>query len=155
MNGASDRTAVRSTSTILDAERARVHASGLDARMRVSAVRALGDPHQLAQAVRNLVDNAMTHAATTITFTLRRNGPIAIVEIGDDGPGIAEADRERIFDRFVTLDESRERGQGGTGLGLAIVREIVAAHGGAVSVVVTTTGVGATFRVVLPVERPT
>ena len=140
---------------LLDAERARVRDRGLDAQMRISAVRALGDPHQLAQAVRNLVDNAMTHAATTVTFSLRRDGPMAIIEIGDDGPGIAAADRERIFDRFVRLDESRERGQGGTGLGLAIVREIVAAHGGEVSVVTTTTGVGATFRIVLPVESPT
>ncbi len=139
----------------LDAERARVRASGLDVQTRISAVRALGDPHQLAQAVRNLVDNAMTHAATTVTLALRRDGPIAIIEIGDDGPGIMEADRERIFDRFVRLDESRERGRGGTGLGLAIVREIVAAHGGAVSVVATTTGVGATFRIVLPVESAT
>ena len=140
---------------LLDAERARVRARGLDVQMRISAVRALGDPHQLAQAVRNLVDNAMTHAATTVTLSLRRDGPMAIIEIGDDGPGIAAADRERIFDRFFRLDESRERGQGGTGLGLAIVREIVAAHGGEVSVVTTTTGVGATFRIVLPVESPT
>jgi len=140
---------------LLDAERARVRARGLDVQMRISAVRALGDPHQLAQAVRNLVDNAMTHAASTVNFSLRRDGLMAIIEIGDDGPGIAAADRERIFDRFVRLDESRERGQGGAGLGLAIVREIVAAHGGEVSVVATTTGVGATFRIVLPVESPT
>lgn len=139
---------------LLDAERSRVRARGLAVQTRISAVRALGDPHRLGQAVRNLVDNAITHAATTVTLALRREGSVAILEISDDGSGIAEADRERIFDRFVRLDESRERGQGGTGLGLAIVREIVSAHGGAVTVTDAATGSGATLRVVLPVEPP-
>jgi signal transduction histidine kinase len=57
-----------------------------------------------------------------------------IVGVGDDGPGIPEGDRSRIFDRFVRLDPDRSRSAGGTGLGLAIVREIVMAHGGTVSI---------------------
>ena len=55
-----------------------------------------------------------------------------IVSVADDGPGIPQADRARVFDRFVRLDADRSRSAGGTGLGLAIVREIVLAHGGSV-----------------------
>ena len=54
--------------------------------------------------------------------------------VADDGPGIPEADRARVFDRFVRLDSDRSRSGGGTGLGLAIVSEVVAAHGGSVTV---------------------
>ena len=56
-----------------------------------------------------------------------------LVTVTDDGPGIPAADRERVFDRFTRLDDARGRDSGGTGLGLAIVRELVAAHGGSVT----------------------
>jgi signal transduction histidine kinase len=69
--------------------------------------------------------------------------------VDDDGPGVAEADRQRIFERFVRLDGARARDAGGSGLGLAIVREIVAAHGGTISVGTSPLG-GARFEVVLP-----
>jgi signal transduction histidine kinase len=54
------------------------------------------------------------------------------VSVVDDGPGIAEADRERVFERFTRLDQARDRGSGGSGLGLAIVRELVARAGGSI-----------------------
>jgi signal transduction histidine kinase len=99
-------------------------------------VRIQGDPVQLARALRNLADNAARHAESHVDLRLQiRGGNVAVeVEVEDDGPGIPEADRERVFERFVRLDESRTRASGGTGLGLAIAREISAAHGGSLYV---------------------
>ena len=71
--------------------------------------------------------------------------------MGDDGPGIPEADRVRVFDRFVRLDSARARSGGGTGLGLAIVSEVVAAHGGNV-VIGDRPGGGALVTVQLPLQ---
>jgi signal transduction histidine kinase len=134
---------------ILDQERNRVAAiSTLQVDAKISAVRSTGDLHQLRQAVRNLVDNAVQHARTRVEFSVQQQGRQAVVEIFDDGPGIARANRERIFDRFVRLEESRDRATGGTGLGLAIVREIVTAHHGTVRVVDDPDGTR--FRLILP-----
>lgn len=136
---------------ILAAERDRVRSTtGLSVTSHIQAVRVSGSAHQLTQALRNLVDNAARHARHTIVLNLRREGGQAVIEVQDDGDGIAAEDRERIFDRFVRLDESRVRAQGGTGLGLAIVKEIVEAHGGEVRVVDGPPG--ATLRVVLPAK---
>jgi signal transduction histidine kinase len=123
---------------LVEAERLRLSAA--DPRLLVAAevqpVRIRGDAHQLAQALRNLVDNAARHATTTVTLRVRSEPERAIVEVIDDGPGIPVADRERIFERFVRLDESRSRDDGaGSGLGLAIVSEIVRAHRGRIEVV--------------------
>ncbi|MFI8527309.1 sensor histidine kinase [Promicromonospora sukumoe] len=92
--------------------------------------RVQGDPHHLGRAVRNLLENAVRHASTEVTVRLVPDDPVVRLEIEDDGPGIPEADLERVFGRFVRLDESRARTDGGTGLGLAIAREIAVAHGG-------------------------
>ncbi|MCY7400703.1 MAG: HAMP domain-containing protein [Nocardioides sp.] len=97
-------------------------------------VRIQGDPVQLARALRNLADNAARHAENHVDLSLQILGDNIAVTIEDDGPGIPEADRERVFERFVRLDESRNRASGGTGLGLAIAREISAAHGGSLHV---------------------
>jgi signal transduction histidine kinase len=133
---------------IVDAERHRVAAiSDLAVTARISAARTTGDLHQLRQVVRNLVDNAVQHAKSRVEFSVGQEGELAVVEIFNDGQGIALADRARIFARFVRLEESRDRASGGTGLGLAIVREIVDAHGGSVSVVDDPDGVR--FRVEL------
>lgn len=88
--------------------------------------RAYGDAAAVGRVVRNLVENAARHARSRVRITIW-DGCI-IVE--DDGEGIAEGDRERVFERFVRLDEAREREAGGSGLGLAIVREIAREHGG-------------------------
>jgi signal transduction histidine kinase len=137
---------------VLSSERDRVRSTtDLTVTARISAVRVRGNPHQLAQAVRNLVDNAIRHARSKVDLALYTEGNKVVIEVADDGPGIPEADRERVFDRFVRLDESRERGRGGSGLGLAIVQEIVHAHGGVV--MVADTVVGATLRVMLPLAE--
>jgi signal transduction histidine kinase len=69
--------------------------------------------------------------------------------VDDDGRGIPEADRERVFERFVRLDDARARDDGGSGLGLAIVAELIAAHGGVVAITSSPLG-GARVEVTLP-----
>jgi signal transduction histidine kinase len=100
----------------------------------VSAGRVVGDERQLTQVVRNLADNAQRHASTRVAVSVRREGDELVLVVDDDGPGIPEADRERIFERFTRLDEARGRAAGGAGLGLAVVRRVVEQHGGTVSV---------------------
>jgi signal transduction histidine kinase len=107
-----------------------------------------GDPDHLARALRNLTDNAARHARSRVDLRLRSDDGQVVIEVEDDGPGIPEADRERVFDRFVRLDESRTRASGGTGLGLAIAREIAVAHGGHLRVVPG--ALGARFVLGLP-----
>ena len=109
-----------------------------------------GDATQLTRVVTNLVDNALRYARGTVDVTLKAQGAQAVISVADDGPGIAPADRERIWDRFVRLDDDRSRTSGGTGLGLALVRELVTAHGGTVSVTGSADWPGAVFIVCLP-----
>ncbi|MGW5396048.1 sensor histidine kinase [Streptomyces sp. NPDC003952] len=101
----------------------------LDARAPVPAA---GDPARLERALANLVDNALRYARTGVTVRAFAENGWALLEVTDDGPGIPEADRDRVFERFVRLDADRSRAGGGTGLGLAIAREIARAHGGEV-----------------------
>jgi signal transduction histidine kinase len=75
-----------------------------------------------------------------------------VLTVDDDGTGVAPAERERIFERFVRLDEARDRDSGGSGLGLAIVREIALAHGATVGVSESPLG-GARFRIRFPADR--
>ncbi len=77
-----------------------------------------------------------------------------MIEVSDDGPGIAPTDRARIFDRFVRLDTPRTRASGGSGLGLAIAAEIVAAHHGSIDIL-DRAGGGAHFVVTLPIGDDT
>jgi signal transduction histidine kinase len=100
----------------------------------VRPARVLGDRPALGRVVRNLVDNAVRHAAGRVYLACGMSADGAWIEVTDDGPGIPDEQRERVFERFVRLDESRAREDGGTGLGLAIVREVVQAHGGTVTV---------------------
>jgi len=126
---------------------------GLTVSVSLTPVRVRGDRDQLVRAVRNLVDNAVTHARGQVRLQLRQVDRFAEIEVSDDGPGVPATDRDRIFDRFVRLGESRQRSSGGVGLGLAIVREIVLGHGGTVSVT-DAPGGGAAFRIRLPAPEP-
>ena len=96
-----------------------------------------GDPDALRRVVINLVNNAVRYAAhrgqRRASGRARPPGrPVARIVVEDDGPGIPEAERERVFDRFYRVQESRSRETGGTGLGLPIVRDIVRNHDGRV-----------------------
>jgi signal transduction histidine kinase len=106
---------------------------------------AVGSPRQLERAVRNLLDNAARHARTTVTVGVGEGW----LAVEDDGPGIADADRARAFERFGRLDEGRARDAGGTGLGLAIVQAVAEAHGGRVAVDRSPTLGGARFVLTL------
>jgi len=90
------------------------------------------DPDLIAQVVRNLLANARRHAGPEgrVVLSSRTAGGELIVAVDDDGPGIAPAERERVFDRFHRSDPARDRGSGGSGLGLGISRSIVEAHDG-------------------------
>ncbi|MEO7351463.1 MAG: HAMP domain-containing sensor histidine kinase [Marmoricola sp.] len=94
---------------------------------------ALGHPEELRRVFDNLVDNAVRHAATAVHIEAHVHRQEIDVLVSDDGAGIPEADRARVFDRFTRLDEARDRDAGGSGLGLAIVRELVHRAGGSVS----------------------
>jgi signal transduction histidine kinase len=148
---------LRST-TDLEVDAAGVSAGGVD-----------GDAAALARVVRNVVDNAARHAARRVRLTLTATGEAAgdvggdgggggggagavVLAVEDDGPGIPEAERARVFERFVRLDDARARDGGGSGLGLAIVAEVVAAHGGTVAIADAGLG-GARVEVRLPARE--
>lgn len=109
-----------------DAERA-----GLALRVQPSALpRVDAEPRLLQLALSNLVGNALRHAHSQVEVSLVGVGGRACLRVDDDGPGIAEADREKVMRPFTRLDDSRSRDTGGFGLGLAIVNRIAARHGG-------------------------
>lgn len=122
-------------------------------RTAIEPVRIRGDQPKLARVLRNIAENAAAHARSTVAVTVLRDEEFGRVIVDDDGPGIAVADRERVFGRFVRLEADRARATGGSGLGLAIVAEIVAAHGGSVTIGESPWG-GARFVVDLPVAGP-
>lgn len=123
--------------------------SQLDVRISIVPVRVRGDRDTLARMVRNLVDNAVRHADRTVELTCFEDDGTAVVFVDDDGRGIADSDRSRIFERFVRLDASRTRDGGGAGLGLSIVAGTVAAHHGSVHVTRSPFG-GARFQIRIP-----
>ncbi|QNE44410.1 HAMP domain-containing histidine kinase [Frigoribacterium sp. NBH87] len=96
-----------------------------------------GDLDRLGQVVGNLLDNAVRHARSSVRVSVASRG------VDDDGRGVDDADRERVFDRLVRLDEARARGDGGSGLGLPIARAIARAHGGDVVCLPRAAGGGA------------
>ena len=122
--------------------------SGIEVASSTVPVSTLLDPHAIERAVRNLTENAVRHADTRVDLGLRVEGGCILVDVVDDGPGVPAAQRSRVFERFVRLDESRARDSGGTGLGLPIAREIAIAHDG--DLVLCNSSSGAHFRLTLP-----
>ncbi|MFB4307112.1 sensor histidine kinase [Actinomadura sp. GTD37] len=109
-------------------------------------------PRHLTRVLTNLLDNAERHAASRIWVTVAAEGREAVLEVRDDGPGIAPEDRERVFRRFQRLPEGRARDAAGTGLGLTISRDIAGAHGG--TLVVADSDRGARFVLRIPRDAP-
>ncbi|MBT8217599.1 MAG: HAMP domain-containing histidine kinase [Acidimicrobiia bacterium] len=116
----------------------------------IEPVRVTGEPASLERLFTNLASNAARHAAGRVGFASRSDRGGAVVLVTDDGPGIPVTERERVFERFVRLDEARDRPEGGTGLGLAVARAIARGHGGEVTV--QDGSPGAVLRVWLPAE---
>ncbi|WP_426498776.1 ATP-binding protein [Streptomyces sp. D54] len=108
-----------------------------------------GSRGQLSRVIGNLLDNAQRHAEGSVAVSVAADGRGVRVEVRDDGAGVPEDERERIFERFVRLDDARSRDDGGAGLGLAIARDVASRHGGTLTVGRAAEG-GAAFRLWLP-----
>lgn len=116
----------------------------------VSAAPVQGDPTALHRLTRNLVANAVRHAATRVTLTLVTGPHAVVLDVVDDGPGVPDDERALVFERFHRGDPSRGQGQG-SGLGLAIARRLAEQHGGSLELVATPgRGASSHFRLVLP-----
>jgi signal transduction histidine kinase len=87
---------------------------------------------ELRRVVANLADNAVHHATSHVDLAVRSEGAGVVLTVVDDGPGIPDHERERVFERFARLDDARGRDAGGSGLGLAIVRELLRRCGGSI-----------------------
>ncbi|GAA3488685.1 ATP-binding protein [Streptomyces cremeus] len=120
-----------------------------------SGLHVWGNRGQLAAALGNLVENAVNYspAGTKVAVAARRvpavGGDLIEIAVTDQGIGISERDRDRVFERFYRVDPARSRATGGTGLGLAIVKHVAASHGGEVTVW-SSEGQGSTFTLRLP-----
>ncbi|MGW1536271.1 sensor histidine kinase [Streptomyces aureus] len=108
-----------------------------------------GSRGQLTRVVGNLLDNARRHAHTGVVVRVRSGGDRVVLTVEDDGDGVPAAERERIFERFVRLDDARARDDGGAGLGLAIARDVARRHGGTLTAHEAPSG-GARFELDLP-----
>ncbi|MCB5911940.1 sensor histidine kinase [Streptomyces pinistramenti] len=115
---------------------------------RLDTAEVSGSRGQLGRVLGNLLDNAQRHAAASVQVELVRAGEWVTLRVDDDGPGVPEAERERIFERFVRLDDARARDDGGAGLGLAIARDVAVRHGGSLGV-----REGSVFELRLPVAH--
>ncbi len=100
----------------------------------VSAGRVVGHDDDMRRVVAHLLDNAARHGRTSVAVGVRTAEGVVQVWVDDDGPGISEGERKRVFDRFVRLDDARTRDAGGAGLGLAVVHETVTRMEGEVKV---------------------
>ncbi|MER5647653.1 ATP-binding protein [Streptosporangium sp. NPDC002524] len=138
----------------LVAQEAAAQAGGVPVRVHVDRdVHVRGNRIQLIRVLNNLLANARRHAGTVVEVTAGHADGQAVVTVTDDGDGIAPQDRERVFERFVRLDDGRRREPGGSGLGLAISRDIAQAHNG--TLLVEDTPRGARFALRLPIQRET
>lgn len=104
-------------------------------RSGVSAGRIAGRTDHLERAIAHLLDNATRHASERVAVGVATQGGEVVCWVDDDGSGISEKDRQRVFERFVRLDDARDRDRGGAGLGLAVVRSTIESMGGTVDAI--------------------
>ncbi|HSV59703.1 MAG TPA: ATP-binding protein [Variovorax sp.] len=132
------------------AQRLQWQAQGLEVRAEGEDIHLAVDPAKLGTAIANLLSNAIRFSARggLITLTVASAPGVARIDITDGGPGIAQQDRERIFEPFFRGERQPEHAVKGTGIGLSIVQEYIAAHGGSVELLAD--GPGARFRIELP-----
>ncbi len=137
---------------VLDTHKIALVAKTLGVRRQYEKTSVVGDAKKLWVVMDNLISNAIKYSPPggTITVRLVKQGENAVIEVLDDGLGIAEKDLERVFDPFYRTEAAIKSGAGGTGLGLAIVRDYVELHRGTVDAVAS---VGARIRVILPRQR--
>jgi signal transduction histidine kinase len=121
----------------------------LDIESTSTAAQVLGNPDDLQRLLLNVVDNAIRYADSHVVIRIATDADEVTIKVDDDGPGVPAAERERVFDRFVRLDTSRERGSGTSGLGLAIALEIARAHRGTITISQSPSG-GARVLIRLP-----
>ena len=113
----------------------------------------MGDAARLRQVLRNLLDNALKYNNKTrhkISVSVKPMNADIIVDVQDNGMGIAAEDLEKIFERFYRSERAQQQTQQGSGLGLAICRAIVERFGGTLTIKDTALDIGSTFRVTLP-----
>lgn len=136
---------------VLDDHRLPAAARNIGFRLDVTPVRVTGDPAKLATVLDNLVSNAIRHSPEGAIIALRlcRQGDTALIEVRDQGTGIASADRENIFDWFYQGAAPPGDQMAGSGFGLAIAREFAQAHHGSLDLL-PEEGCGAAFRLTLP-----
>ena len=136
-----------------NAMEARRHSHTLTCTLAEDMPEISGDRQRLEQVVTNILGNAIKYTPDGghIAVTGGGSGRSVWVEVADDGIGIPEKDRDRIFDRFYRVDKARSRESGGTGLGLSIAKEIVERHHGSLRLV-PREGQGTTIRLVLPID---
>ena len=129
--------------------------SSLEGRRAPMSLVVSADRDRIAQVFTNLIGNIVryTPAGSPVEIALGTAADYAVVEFRDHGPGIADRDRSRVFERFYRSDSSRNRRSGGSGLGLAIVSGILGAHHGNAALTKTKGG-GLTVRIELPLPRP-
>jgi two-component Ni(II)/redox sensor kinase NrsS len=129
------------------------HARGVTLQLQVSNANPVvnGQESELNRLLANLLSNAIQHspAGGVVRIALDRQGSELCVAVSDQGPGLAEDEQERIFERFYRSDASRSRQSGGTGLGLAIAQAIARRHRGRI-ILRSTLGSGSTFLLQLP-----
>jgi len=116
--------------------------------------RVLGDEALLVTAIENLITNAIAYSpeGSSVSISRRRDHGMVEIAVTDRGIGIAQADQERVFERFFRVDKARSRATGGTGLGLAIVKHVAANHNGSIRLW-SRPGTGSTFTLSVPTYR--
>ena len=119
----------------------------------VLAGRVIAHREDVARVVRHLLDNAARHGTSHVALTVVPDESSVLITVDDDGPGVPESERARIFERFARLEDSRSRDAGGAGLGLAVVSVVVRRLGGTIEVIDAPAG-GARFNVRLPAAEP-